>query len=176
MIPSDKLDQLVYLSNAQRALENEIQALEDKKTEKNKELDQIRGGFQVDGAIPKIMQEIGVESLKLENGLKIKVKEELKPPSMAADAPNREVMLSWLDKSGNGDVIKDTITIPFAKGDTRVKEVAEFLEGLKLQFDRFKTANYQTLKKLLSDMRDDGEDLPLEELEIKIYKQAKVEG
>jgi hypothetical protein len=173
-IPSDKVDLLVKLALTQTAIEAEIKELEERTTAKNKELDQIRGGYQVDGAIPKLMQEIGLEKLKLENGMEVTVKEELKPPSMAADAPKREAVLDWADKSGNGDVIKDTITIPFAKGDNRAKDVVKFLEEMRLDFDRFQTINYQTLKKLLNDMREEGADIPLEELEVRIYKQAKV--
>jgi len=171
---NSKLGRLIKLAKRQRELERELEANEERRKAINKELDKLAGGYQSEGEIPQAMQEMELTSFTLDDGSIITVDEELKPPSMAASSKNREPLLNWLHKHGHGDAIKASTTVQFAADDPRKPKVDEALTKLGVPFEYFQTMHPQTLGALLRELLESGEEVPLEELGIMVYRRSKV--
>lgn len=172
---TDKLDRLRELAQRQRDLENEKKQLEEKMKGVNKELDQLAGGYQSEGEIPALMNELGFYSFELSDGSRIELIEELKPPSMAANGKYRSKMIDWLDSGEYKDVIKDEVKVPFRSDDEKAQELLDYLEENKVQFDRYRTVNPQTLKALLNELLEKGREVPLDDLGVLQYTRSKVD-
>lgn|SRR3990167_2055639 len=171
------LERIVRLSQEQVDLEASKEKMEMDLKDINKRLEKIAGGFQSEGELPAAMQEAEISELALESGRKIKVNEELGAPSLAKDSKNRLPVLEWLKKNGHQDIIKSELKAQFTqdKTDKRLEQAIEALTKIGVPFDNYESANAQTFKSLLRELLEGGEELPMEELGIKIYRRSKVE-
>lgn len=168
------LERIVALAQKQLALEAKKAELEKETKAINKELEAVRGGHQAEGELPQAMQEAEMAEFKLENGAKITIEEQLVPPSMAKDSTEREPMLRWVDEKGHGDVVKNSIIVLFPKGDKRADRVRMVLKDEGLDYEDFATIHPSTLKALLKELMEAGEDVPTEDLGIRVFRQSKV--
>lgn len=185
------LEKITTAANRQLELEAQIEEQEEKLSNLNKDLAAVAGGYGVDGQIPGLMLEAGVEEITLLGGIRVKVSKELKAPSMANDpekAPYREKVLNWADKSGNGGVIKDLVTIPFDKGDPKVVALVKYLDDEKILYDRFRSIHPQTLLALFREIiksaneklrlgksLESRDTIPMEELGVQQFQKSKIE-
>ena len=176
-IDQPTLEKITAAATRQIELESQIKEQEDRLSQLNKDLANVAGGFGVEGQIPSLMMEAGVEEITLTGGMKVKVNKELKAPSMANDpekAPYRDKVLTWAENSGNGGVIKDLITIPFDKGDPKVLALVQYLDANKIIFDRFRSIHPQTLLTLFREILKSGEQLPMDDLGIQQFQRSKI--
>ena len=191
-IPPSTLEQITEAVLKKESLETELEELEEKQSQLQRQVAEITGGFgqdetgqsrAIEGLIPKLLDACSVQEITLKNGMKVKIKDELKPPSVAKDSVYLQPVLDWCDKTGNEGIIKDLIVIPFDKGDKVVLKVIRFLTWIKkvrpnFMWDRYRSVNPQTLAKLFRDIKEKprpGEKLPIVELGIKEYRYAKIE-
>ena len=183
-IPKPTIEKLTELAHKQLEIETELEELAEKLKAKNIEFAYYAGGHGVDWLIPSLMQQIGVgvKSMTLDDGLEIKIAEELQVPSMARDSEWREVVVDFCDTVPQlSGMIKDNITIPFDKGSDKVKGLVEYLTKLGIGFERFRTINPQTLKaefnKVLNLDYEDKENpivLDFGKLNLKQFKISKI--
>ena len=173
---NSKLGRLIRLAQKQRDLEKELDALEDQRKAKVKDLERIAGGYQSEGELPMAMQEMELTSFEMDDGSVVSIDEELKPPSMAANSKNREPLLKWLKDNKHGDAIKAATTVSFSHDDPRKALVEEALSKIGVPFDYFETMHPQTLAALLRELLEAGEEVPTDDLGIFIYKRAKVKA
>lgn len=201
IIDKATLEKIVAAAKLQIELEQKLDALAEEESRLNMELAEVAGGWRyengkghpVEGLIPKLLEEADVKSIVLGGGMIVKVEDELKCPSMAADSDKKEIVLAWADRSGNSKSIKDYIAIPFSKGDLRLKTVLALMTTLQLEYERFRSIHPGTLKSLFKeilatprkpreDFASDEEydkwllqnDLPMDELGIQEYKKSKI--
>lgn len=168
------LARIVKLAQQQRDIEASIAKAEEDLKTLNKNRERIAGGHLCEGELPLAMQEAELTEFKMEDGTIITVAEELQPPSMAAKSADREPMLKWLDANSLGDAIKNSITILFTKGDKNVPIIKAELDKLKVAYEDFATIHPSTLKALLKELLEKGDELPMEDLNIKMFRQSKV--
>lgn len=173
-IPKDLLQRISELASKQVALENEIENMEQSLKDKNKELLEIAGGYGIEGKLIALLQEAGVKGLVLENGASLKIKDELKCPSMAADSEYRPKVVEWMEKNGHGGVVKNEVSVPFSKGDEAVKLLEEFLAEKKIAFEKYSTIHHKTLGKIIDEILKSGDELPMRDLGIQEFKTVKV--
>lgn len=178
-LTDQELALIVKLANEQVRLEKEVEEADEILSNKKEELARIQGGWdegkEVEGALPKAMSAAGVDGIRLTNGMTVSIDDELKPPSMARDSEFREPMLVYLDESGHADAIKDTITIFLNKENyVHAKAITDLISSLKLEFERYRTANWQTLRKLIKDILKEGENIPLAKLNVQQFKKSKI--
>lgn len=111
--------------------------------------------------IPSAMQELGVESIVLETGQKLAVKQDVYA-TLTED--NKPQAFKWLVDNNFGGLIKTEVTTQYGREeyDTAVKLLQELHErGLTASLDE--TVHSQTLKVFLREQIAKGElDLPLE--------------
>lgn len=95
---------------------------------------------------------------------------------MAVDSPARPPMIRWLEKNELDDVVKDTLTVPFGKGEgDDATKLAEYLADEGYQHSRLRTVNPQTLKALIRELRDRKTNkisIPYDDLGIQVGKRA----
>ena len=110
--------------------------------------------------IPSSMQELGVESLKLETGETISVKQDVYasiPKAGMGDA------CEWLNEHGFGGLIKLSVDVSYGKGEQeQAMEVYNELVGRGLNATIDQGIHAQTLKAFLREQLAKGSNIPLD--------------
>lgn len=110
--------------------------------------------------IPSAMQELGLESLVLDTGQKLKVQQEVYASIPAA---NKQAAYRWLNDNGFGGLIKVEVGVAFGKGDQEnALDLFNKLTGLGLQASLDEGVHAQTLKAFLKEQISQGNDIPLD--------------
>lgn len=110
--------------------------------------------------IPSAMQELGLESLTLDTGQKLKVQQEVYASIPAA---NKQAAYRWLNEHGFGGLIKVEVDASFGKGDQeKALELYNELTGRGLQASFDESVHAQTLKAFLKEQISQGNDIPLD--------------
>lgn len=110
--------------------------------------------------IPSAMQELGLESLVLDTGQKLKVQQEVYASIPAA---NKQAAYRWLNDNGFGGLIKVEVDASFGKGDQEAAlELYNELQSRGLQASFGEGVHAQTLKAFLKEQISQGNDIPLD--------------
>lgn len=110
--------------------------------------------------IPSAMQELGLESLVLDTGQKLKVQQEVYASIPAA---NKLAAYDWLNEHGFGGLIKVEVSTQFAKGDQdKAIDLAQTLRGMGFDPALDQGVHAQTLKAFLKEQLSKGANIPLE--------------
>ena len=137
------------------SLSKEIEDIEKKLKEKKQDLDVISGEV-----IPTMMSEMGLSQLKLVDGSQIDVKPFYNASITVA---NRESAFNWLRQNGLGDIIKNEVVVSFGRGeDNKAAEYAELAKGRGLQPAQKLKVEPMTLKALVRQRIEAGEEMPTE--------------
>jgi len=117
--------------------------------------------------IPDLMIENEIADITLENGTHISIKKNIYPKVIS-----RERMIDWLENIGEGDSIKTKMTFP--KGEVK-NDLVEYLETQGYSFEMEQDAHWQTLKKIIKDRLDAGENFPPEDaVQVGVWDEAKI--
>ena len=138
----------------------QLKDLQQQLKKKNEELDHIK--FKVrdmeERIIPEMMQEAGVSLLKLSDGSQVEVK-----PFYAAKIPESRVdeAFSWLRSKGFEDLIKNTVTASFGRGqDNEVSELINVCEKFGFNYNKKEKVEPMTLKAFVREQVEGGKKLP----------------
>jgi hypothetical protein len=176
------LEKITDAAKRQIDLERKIEEWQQEKTRLENELALLAGGWQVekgvghavDGLIPNLLAEAGVEKLVLTGGMIVSVEPELKPPSMAAESPMRPVVIAWAEKDGHEGSIKDFIAVYLKKGDSRAQFLVDYLLKEGIEYERVRNIHPGTLKSLIKGLLEAGKPVPLAELGVQQYKKSEI--
>ena len=122
--------------------------------------------------IPEMMQEAGVEKLSLKDGTQVEIK-----PFYAAKIPESRVeeAFSWLRSNGHEDLIKNTITTQFDKGqDNQVSELINVCEKFGFNYNQKQKVEPMTLKAFVRDQVENGKELPFDMFGVYIANKTKI--
>ena len=122
--------------------------------------------------IPEMMQEAGVSLLKLADGLTVEVK-----PFYAAKIPESRVdeAFSWLRNRGYEDLIKNTITASFGRGqDNQVSELVKVCEDNGFAYNKKEKVEPMTLKAFVREQVEGGKELPFDLFGVYIANKTKI--
>jgi len=154
----DKSENIKSLSNEVQKMESlskEIEDMEENLKKKKKDLDVISGEV-----IPTMMSEMGLSQLKLMDGSQIDVKPFYNATITVA---NRESAFNWLRQNGLGDIIKNEVVVSFGRGeDNKAAEYAELAKSQGLQPAQKLKVEPMTLKALVRQRIEAGEEMPTE--------------
>lgn len=154
---NDTLKRLSALAHRQMALEDALEQLERKRKEIQADLTKVSGED-----IPTLLDEAGLSEVRLSDGTKIKVKDDLR---ISTTGKWREPINRWLRETGHDDILLNEITIGFGKGeDDQAAEAVAWLQGRRRDFDQKVYVRQPTLKSLINELLADGEEVPLEDL------------
>jgi len=122
--------------------------------------------------IPEMMQEAGVSLLKLSDGSTVEVK-----PFYAAKIPESRVdeAFSWLRGKGFEDIIKNTVTASFNRGqDNQVSELIKVCEEHGFNYNKKEKVEPMTLKAFVKEQVEEGKELPFDLFGVYIANKTKI--
>jgi len=161
------VDELSSLAGALIDADLEVDKAEEKLKEAKEYARTIR-----EETIPAAMQEMGVESITLNTGQKLSVKQEVYaqiPSAQKAQA------YKWLDDNGFGGIIKISVKVDYGKGEQEdAVALMEELQARGLNADGDQAVNAMTLKAFLKEQISKGTDIPLELFGARPVWQAKI--
>lgn len=122
--------------------------------------------------IPSLLKECGLSDVRLLDGTRVTVAEELECSISEERAP---VALAWLREKNLGGVIKTLVAAQFGRGEeAAAKAVYKFLLEKNVPAEMKETVHPQTLKATLKAERAAGRDVPVEPFALRPYEKAKL--
>ena len=181
-IDKPTLEKITIAALKQIELENKIEEWKAEKSRLEAELAQVAGGWTfeggqghaVEGLIPTLLFEAGVEKIVLAGGMIVQVSPELKCPSMSQESEMRPKVIEWAEKEGHGGSIKDFLAVYLKKGDERVEELVAYLLKEGIEYERFRNIHPGTLKKLFMELLEAGQPVPLAELGVQQFVRSEI--
>lgn len=152
MITLDELSALAHeLVSAEREVEHAEKELKDSKE---------RARFLREESLPAAMQELGLESVTINTGEKVSIKQDV---YLAIPVERREDAYGWLESNGFGGLIKMEVSVGFGKGElTKANELVDDLRDKGLAAECSRSVHAQTLKAWANEQLRAGKNIPLD--------------
>ena len=157
---SDKCHQLNELQSQLKEKEEAISIIKNKVRDMEERI------------IPEMMQEAGVSKIKLKDGTEVEIK-----PFYAAKIPESRVeeAFSWLRGKGFEDLIKNTVTASFGRGqDNQVSELIGVCEKFGFNYNKKEKVEPMTLKAFVREQVEGGKELPFDLFGVYIANKTKI--
>ena len=152
---SQKMRSMAELARAIRNKETEIDDLESMLKEKK---EQLRRQSEED--LPSMMAELGINSFELDDGSRVTVKDLYGGHISLA---NRDAAYLWLRDNGFDDIIKNTLSIVFGRGeDQKADHFMKILEGYGLLPEKKEGVHPSTLKGWVRERMESGDSFPMD--------------
>ena len=156
----EKMDQgdlttVAGMARAIRDKEQEVAALEQKLKDEKKVLLKL-----TDEELPTMLAEIGLTSMKLDDGSEVTVK-----PTYGASilVDNRPAAYDWLREHGHDDIIKNTVACAFGRGeDDQESAFKSFAEKQGYYAEQKTEIHPQTLRAFVKERVESGDEFPME--------------
>ena len=156
----EKMDQgdlttVAGMARAIRDKEQEVAALEQKLKDEKKALLKL-----TDEELPTMLAEIGLTSMKLDDGSEVTVK-----PTYGASilVDNRPAAYEWLREHGHDDIIKNTVACAFGRGeDDQASAFKAFAEQQGYYAEQKTEIHPQTLRAFVKERVESGDEFPME--------------
>ena len=156
----EKMDQgdlttVAGMARAIRDKEQEVSALEQKLKDEKKALLKL-----TDEELPTMLAEIGLTSMKLDDGSEVTVK-----PTYGASilVDNRPAAYEWLREHGHDDIIKNTVACAFGRGeDDQASAFKAFAEKQGYYAEQKTEIHPQTLRAFVKERVESGDEFPME--------------
>ena len=122
--------------------------------------------------LPNKLRELGVSEFKLADGTSMSVQSYY---SARITPDNRDACFHWLENNGLGDIIKNTVSANFGRGeDDAAKDLMTSLESDGHDLTQKKWVEPMTLKAVVKEQVEKGNDLPLETFNVYVGQKIKV--
>lgn len=122
-----------------------------------------------EGRLPELMQDLGLKSFELSNGLKIKV------------APYYEARITdpaaydWLEAHDMGDIVKMALTVGTRRSDKeRLQPLIDLAATLNVEIAMKESVHASTLKAFVGDSVRNGKELDFNLLNVYVGKKATI--
>ena len=153
---------------------HQLQQLQKQYKEKEEELSKIKSQVRdmEERIIPEMMQEAGVSKIKLKDGTEVEVK-----PFYAAKIPESRIdeAFSWLRSNGYEDLIKNTVTANFNRGqDNQVSELIKVCEEHGFAYSKKEKVEPMTLKAFVREQVEGGKKVPFDLFGVYIANKTKI--
>lgn len=110
--------------------------------------------------LPMLMQEVGFKKFELEDGSSVNIKEIY---AGSISQANKEKAFNWLRENKFDDIIKNTVTTAFGKGeDTAAKNFMDIAEQAGYTPVQKTEVHPQTLKAFIKERVEGGDEFPME--------------
>jgi len=168
-IQDDQLVGIAGLAKRAKVLEKEIDELETVLKERKDSMRKL-----LEETIPAALQEMGMKSFKMGDGSSIEIK-----PFYGASIPEarRAEAYEWLREHGYDDIIKNTVSVRFGRGED---ELCESLIGLlherSYPAEQAEKIEPQTLKAWVREMTEQGNEFPTELFGAYIGQKATIKS
>ena len=165
----DKLSAVSQLAEKLRLQAELVEDIEQSLKEAKKTLYKLR-----DDTLPTALQELGLTGLTLKDGSKVTLR-----PTYGGHISehNREEAYSWLRDNNYGDIIKNTVSCQFGRGED--EDAAKFYEELTRQgmlVSQKTQVHAQTLKAWVGERVEAGDSFPMELFGAFVGQRAEIKG
>jgi hypothetical protein len=165
---SDAMKRLAVMAAQLRTIKERVADLE----EKLKAARVVEGKLELED-MPELMKELELKNFELQDGTHISVDEDLKCNITEA---NRSAAHAWLRSNKHGGVIRTTVAVNYAAGETKLaiensKAIAK-ITGRETAV--VETVHAGTLKSLLKELRRKGKKIPADLFGLFPFSRAKV--
>ena len=152
---SQRMRSMAEIARAIRNKESEISALENVLKSKKEELRR-----KSEEELPSMMAELGVNSFELDDGSKVSGRDLY---GGHISVPNREAAYEWLRDNGYDDIIKNTLSVVFGRGeDQKADHFLKILEGHGLLPEQNTSVHPSTLKAWVKERMENGDEFPMD--------------
>ena len=149
------LSTIAELAVAIRTSEDDIANLENLLKEKKRELLKL-----TDEDLPSMLQEIGLSEFKLEDGSQVTIKPTYGASIKVEDRPQA---YEWLRENGYDDIIKNTVTCAFGRGeDDNASAFAALAEKEGFIPSQKEEIHASTLRAFIKERVENGDEFPSE--------------
>jgi hypothetical protein len=165
---NDDLQSVSALANEQLRLENLVAEKELELANAKEELAKV-----VEGDLPRLFESFSLSEIKLLDGTKVLIKEDV---YAGITEENKPAAFGWLEETGNDGIIKNEIKLPFGKGqDEEAKVAAKILTDNGFSFTNSRSVHPQTLRAFVRQQLADGRPIPTDVFSIHVKKVSKIE-
>ena len=149
------LSTIAELAVAIRTSEDDIANLENLLKDKKRELLKL-----TDEDLPSMLQEIGLSEFKLEDGSQVTIKPTYGASIKVEDRPQA---YEWLRENGYDDIIKNTVTCAFGRGeDDNASAFAALAEKEGFIPSQKEEIHASTLRAFIKERVENGDEFPSE--------------
>ena len=150
-----------------QAQQEQLQQQEDAIKQKKKDIEYLSGEV-----IPRMLSEMGLSFLKLQDGSSVEVKTNY---SATITQANKEAAFNWLRENGLSDIIKNEISVSFGRNeDNKAADYAELAKGQGLEPRQKLKVEPMTLKALVRERMDAGKEMPTELFNIYVGNKTTI--
>lgn len=168
-VQDDQLAGIAGLAKRAKTLEKELEELESVMKERKDALRKL-----LEETIPAALQELGMKSFKMGDGSSIEVK-----PFYSASIPEarRAEAYEWLREHGFDDIIKNTVSVRFGRGEDELCEtLINLLREQSYPAEQSEKIEPQTLKAWVREMTEQGNEFPTELFGAYIGQKATIKS
>lgn len=152
-VDNNDLKQVAALVRQQLVLEQRVEDLSTELKRAQQDLAHVSGEL-----LPAALAEHGLSELKMADGSKVTVSTFI---SASITKEKSEAAHQWLRDHGFGDLIKNTVSVNFGKGeDEKAVELIDTLSGMGLDPDQKEAVHPSTLKAFVKEQIDKGTEVP----------------
>jgi len=168
VIPKNKdLSEISEIAEAMKNMQGFVADLENKLAINKERLRNIQ-----ETILPEAMQKVGLSEFKLSDGSKIVIKVLYKG---SIPKGKEEIAFSWLKEHGHEDLIKNSISTSFGKGEEqRAEQCCNILQEAGYDYTNKKSVHPSTLKAFVREQIEAGRELPLDILGVFILTKAEI--
>jgi hypothetical protein len=166
-VKEDGLKGLSDLARRAKVLEHEMDQLEATLKERKESYRKI-----TEEALPEAMAELGMKSFVMDDGSKIDVKPFY---SATISAERRAEAYEWLRQRGFDDIIKNTVSVRFGRGEDELcTRLLDLLRTQGYPSEQVEKIEPMTLKAWVKEQIERGSELPTELFGVYIGQKATI--
>lgn len=162
------LSEISELAELQKTLQLKVKNCEDALKKANEQLRKVS-----QDSLPELMNSIGMKSFSLSTGETISIKDKW---TASITGGKKQFVINWLKQNNHNDLLSDTISIPFKKGNEKQAELLHMdLQErgyLAIRNEDVNTASFKSLCRELVEV--ECKDIPLKELGVFVIKIAEI--
>jgi len=121
--------------------------------------------------IPEAMDDAGLTNLETAGGITLEVTSKIRG-AMKGDA--KDAAMDWLEKNGQGAIVKSQVIVEFEKGDNEAKALEQELAKEHAGVGRKRSVHAQTLEKWIRERKGQGQPVPEELFNVYEQRNTKV--
>jgi len=166
-VDNNDLRQVSGLVRQQLILEQRVEDLAAELKKAQSDLAHISGE-----ALPAALAEHGLTELKMADGSKVTVSTVISANITKERAPEAH---DWLRANGHADLIKNTVSVAFGKGeDTKAADLIDLLDAKGFNSDQKEAVHPSTLKAFCKEQIEKGAQIPSELFGIYIGQKTTI--
>lgn len=168
-VGDEELNSIGAMAKRAKLLQKEIEEIESVVNERKEQLRKL-----LEDAIPAALDEMGMKEFKMSDGSSVSVKAFY---SASISANNRARAYEWLRDKGYDDIIKNTVSVRFGRGEDQLCDgLLNLLRERNYPVEQTEKIEPQTLKAFVREMIEGGKKLPSDLFGVYVGAKATIKS